>query len=453
MMMDENRIIIEQLTDLIDNNRWSELRHILSEYNPVDTADLLKGMDPDKSLRAFRILPKDCSASVFAYMDSEQQANVVESISNNEVRALMDDLSLDDAVDFLEEVPASVVHRVLLNTNDDTRDLINAFMRYPENSAGSIMTIEFVEFKENWTVREAMDHIRKTAFDKETIYTCYVVNQSQNLVGIVPLRQLILARDDQTICEMMNTHVISVKTLDDQEAVADTVRKYDIMAIPVVDNENRLVGIITVDDIIDVIEEENTEDFEKMAAMTPSETEYMKTPAWRLAVNRIPWLFIMMISAMFTGMIIRAYDTLLQTIVLLAAFIPMLMDTAGNCGAQASTLIIRGMALGEVRFGDILRVIWKEFRVGLTVGIALVAVVFLRLMLLDKTGLTMALVVCVTLFCTVVLAKIIGCTLPMLAHKCKLDPALMASPMITTIVDACSLAIYFFIASHLFTRI
>ncbi len=440
---------VTQLVELIDNNRWAKLKRALSQYNPVDTANLFQEMDSEKMLLAFRILPKDYSASVFAYMDSEQQAHVVESISNSEIRVLMDELYLDDAVDFLEEVPASVVTRALMNTDEKTRQLINAFMNYPENSAGSIMTIEFVELKDEWTVGEAMEQLRKTAPDRETIYTCYVVNATRNLVGIVSLRRLILAKDDEKIRNLMYESVISVKTLDDQQVVADMVKKYDLIAIPVVDNENRLVGIITIDDVVDVIEEENTEDFEKMAAITPSETEYLKTSTWRLAGNRIPWLLILMISATFSGMIIQQFESMLQSVVLLAAFIPMLMDTGGNCGSQASTLVIRGMALGEVHFSDIFRVAWKEFRVSMIVGVVLAIANFFRMLLLVRASIWVTLVVCATLLCTVVLAKMIGCTLPMIAQKCKLDPAIVASPMLTTIVDACALAIYFCFASVL----
>ena len=441
--------ILQELIAMIDSNRWVALKRTLSQYNPVDTANFLEQIPPDKMLLAFRILPKDYSADVFSYMDSRQQAHVVESITNREIRALMDELYMDDTVDFLDEVPANVVHRALANTDEATRTLINKFMNYPEFSAGSIMTIEFVELKDGWTVGEAMEHIRSTAPDRETIYTCYVIDATRKLVGIVSLRQLILARDGEKISDLMNENAIYVQTMDDQELVADMVRKYDLIAMPVVDTENRLVGIITVDDVVDVIEDENTEDFEKMAAMLPSETEYLKTSPWQLARNRIPWLLILMISATFTGLIIRGYHSLLESAVILTAFIPMLMDTGGNCGSQASTMIIRGMALGEVRFGDILRVLWKEFRVGLMVGLALAAVNFLRLMLLDRAGWMVSLVVCITLYCTVVIAKIIGCTLPMLAQKCRLDPAIMASPLITTIVDACSLAVYFFVATTL----
>jgi magnesium transporter len=309
------------------------------------------------------------------------------------------------------------------------------------------MTVECVEFKDDWTVRDAMEHIRHTALDKETIYTCYVVNQTRTLVGIVGLRQLILAKDDAKVSDLMNRNVISVRTLDDRAKVADMVRRYDLIAIPVVDNEDRLVGIITVDDVVDVIEEENTEDFERMAAMLPSETEYLKTSVWRLAKNRIPWLMILMFAATFTGFIVRQYDHMLKSVVVLAAFIPMLMDTAGDCGSQSSTLVIRGMALGEVRFSDLFRVLWKELKVGLMVAVVLSLVNFLRLLTFEKLGAPVALVVSATLFSTVVMAKLIGCVLPMLAQKLRVDPAVMAGPVITAIVDACSLAVYFSLAS------
>jgi magnesium transporter len=442
MAMDE-MISIAEIQALIDDNQWAALKRALCGYNAVDTAQLLGSMDDKHMLLAFRILPKDYSAAVFAYMDSDEQAHVVKSISNREIRALMEELYLDDAVDFLEEVPAGVVHRALLNTDEKTRALINVFMNYPEDSAGSIMTVEFVELKEDWTVGEAMEHIRRTAVDRETIYTCYVVDGTRKLVGIVALRRLILAGDDAKIGEIMNRNVISANTLDDQEQVADTVHKYGLIALPVVDNENRLVGIVTVDDVMDVIEEEDTEDFERMAAMLPSEAEYLKTSVWRLAKNRLPWLMVLMFAATFTGYIVRQYNALLQSAVVLMAFVPMLMDTAGNCGSQSSTLVIRGMALGEVRFSDLFRVLWKELKVALMVGTTLSAINFVRLVAIERVGVPVALVVSVTLFCTVMMAKLLGCTLPLLAQRVKIDPAVMAGPVITAIVDACSLAVYF----------
>ena len=446
--MDE-LVTMERLLHLIETNQWMQLQEELSQHNPVDIANLLQELDNDKMVLVFRLLPKDLSADIFAYMDSEQQAHIVSSISNLEVNALVDNLFLDDTVDILEEMPANVVTKILSSTDAQTRRQINMLLRYPENSAGSIMTIEFVDFRESWNVGQAMAHLRKTAPDSETIHTCYVTDNARKLLGTISLRKLILADDNEPLAELMHDNVISVRTLDDQEEVADMVRKYDLMAMPVVDKEDRLVGIITVDDIVDVIEEENTEDFEKMAAMLPSDNEYLKTSPWTLAKNRIPWLFILMISATFTGKIIQHYNDVLQSAVMLTAFIPMLMDTGGNCGSQASTMIIRGMALGEVQLSDVLKVVWKEFRVSILVGVALSAVNFARLLWLENTGMLVATVVCSSLMLTVIIAKVIGCTLPMLAKKCKLDPAIMASPLITTIVDACSLAIYFLIATRL----
>jgi magnesium transporter len=446
--MDFN-LTVDQINELIDQNEWGKLREYLAEANEVDIAALLEELDNDKMLLVFRILPKDISADVFSYMDPDQQAHVVASISNHEVRTLIDHLFLDDTVDFLEEMPANVVTKVLQNTNEATRKLINQFLNYPDNSAGSIMTIEFIQFRLGWTVRHAMDHLRANATDSEMISTCFVTNEKRQLEGIVELRQLILAEDDAIIDSIMEDTPLCVHTLDDQEFVAAQAQKYDLMSVPVTDNEGRLVGIITIDDIVDVVQEENTEDFEKMAAMQPSEDEYLKTSVFSMAKHRIVWLLVLMLSATFTGRIIQHYNDLLQNAIILASFYPMLMDTGGNCGSQASTLIIRGMALGEIQWRDLFRVQWKELRVGFLVGAILAVVNFLRVTLLERAGVTVAIVVSVSLFCTVVLAKFIGCTMPMLAKKVKLDPALMASPIITTIVDACALALYFFIASHL----
>ena len=412
----------------------------------------------DKLLMVFRILPKDIAADVFAYIDSDQQQQLIGLIGDSEIHSLMDEMFLDDTVDFLEELPASVVKRVLQNTDPATRTLINQFLKYPENSAGSIMTIEFAEFHSSLTVRQAMESLRKTGLDKETIYTCYVIDSSRHLIGTVALRHLILADDDKPVTDIMESNFISVKTLDDQEIVADTVRKYDLMSIPVVDNENRLVGIVTADDIMDVIEEENTEDIEKMGGLLPSDDEYLKTPIIDLYKNRIPWLLILMVSATFTGMIITHFEGVLSTTgklgVLLTACLPMLMDTGGNCGAQASTLIIRSLALGQIEFRDIFRVWWREVRVALLAGLTLMIVNVGRQLLLYRftTGVTpdtlrVTMIVSAAMFLTVVIAKSIGCTLPLLAKKLKLDPALMASPIITTLVDACSLTILFSIAT------
>ena len=448
-------MIEQRLMSLLESGKLSELRGALRMLNEVDIAHFMENLDKEKLVVVFRILPKDISADVFAYMPNDQQQMLVESIKDSEISALLEDMFLDDAVDFLEELPANVVKRVLSNTDEKTRNLINQFLRYPENSAGSLMTIEYLELHSGTTVRQAMDIIRKTGLDKETIYTLYIIDEARKLIGTLALRTLILADDEKTVEQLMNNHPISVQTLDDQEKVADTVREYDLMSIPVVDQENRLVGIITVDDIMDVIEDENTEDFEKMAALTPSEDEYLKTSPFKLALNRIPWLLIMATVAIFTGMIITSYENLLSKAahvgVILTSCIPMLMDTGGNCGSQASTLIIRGIALGEIEFKDIFKALWKELRVGLIVGAVLFVFTFLRIILINLGGdfslWYIALIVALALLCTVIIAKALGCLLPLVAKKIGFDPALMASPLITTIVDFTSLSVYFGIAT------
>lgn len=439
--------ILERLNSLLRLGRHSELRGALMMLNIVDIAQFLEELDADKRLLVFRILPKDISADVFSYMSSDAQESLVNSIGDSEINALISDMFLDDAVDFLEEMPANVVKRILQNTDLNTRNLINQFLRYPENSAGSIMTIEYMEVHAHMTVGETMALIRKVGLDKETIYTIYVIDKARHLIGAIPLRKLIL-EDAETVAEsIMNRSITAVSTTADQEEVADLVRKYDLMAIPVVDTENRLVGIITADDVMDVIEEENTEDFERMAALTPAEDEYLHTTPFRLALNRIPWLLLLSVAAIFTGMIITGFESLLKNAdVVLTACIPMLMDTGGNCGAQVSTLMIRGLALGELSFKDIFKVLWKEFRVGLMVGVVLSLFTFVRVLLVNQATVAVSLVVSAALFCTVIIAKIIGCCLPLLAKRLKLDPAMMASPLITTVVDAASLALYFTIA-------
>lgn len=448
--MDWDRIK-ERLDRLLASGRHGELRGALMMLNEVDIAEYLKDLDAEKLLMVFRILPKDISSDVFAYMDNDQRQKLIALISDSEVAALVDEMFIDDAVDFLEELPAGVVRRVLQNTGVERRNLINQFLRYPENSAGSIMTIEYCESHAGCTVRQAIEEIKRTGIDKETVYTIYVIDDQRRLEGTVALRKLIIAGDDTPIERLMDANVISVMTTDDQETVADTVRKYDLMSIPVVDKENRLVGIITVDDIVDVIEEENTEDFEKMGALLPSDEEYLKTSVFTLSKNRIPWLLLLMLSATFTGMIITSYEELLTASgaigVALTACIPMLMDTGGNCGAQSSTLAIRGLALGEIEFGDIFRVLWKEIRVAILVGAVLALVNFARLMFISHQTMAVSLVVSVSLYLTVIVAKSIGCTLPLLAKRVHLDPALMASPLITTLVDACSLTVLFSIAT------
>ena len=447
-----------RLDKLVAEGRKGELRGALSMLNEVDIAEYMEELDNEKMLMVFRLLPKDIAADVFAYMDADQRQRVIEAMDDNEAMRLVDDMFIDDAVDFLEELPAGVVKRVLKGCDAQKRALINQFLRYPENSAGSIMTIEYMELHVGTTVGEAMAEIRRTGLDKETIYTLYVLDAQRKLLGTLPLRKLLLAQDDVKVETLMNQQFVCVHTTDDQELVADTVRKYDLISIPVVDHEERMIGIITIDDIVDVIEEENTEDFEKMAAMLPSEDEYLKTGVLTLAKNRMPWLLFLMISAIFTGMIITHYEDALKTSafgVVLTACIPMLMGAGGNCGSQASTLTIRGLALGEVELKDIFKLLWKEVRVGLIVGAVLSLVTFgLYTFVLGDMDATIAqriptaLTIAVAVYITVVVAKAIGCTLPLLAKAIHLDPALMASPLITTIVDICSLLVLFAVATE-----
>ena len=435
-----------RLDALLEAGKKAELRGALNMLNEVDIAEYLETLDNEKVLMVFRLLPKDVSADVFAYMDNDQRTRIMEAMGDAEAMRIIDDMFVDDAVEFLEELPAGVVKRMLANCDQQRRDLLNQFLRYPENSAGRIMTIEYMEFHVGTTVGQAMTEIRRTAPDKETINTLYVLDDRRELLGTVALRKLLLANDDLKVEDLMNTQVISVRTTDDQELVADTVRKYDLLSIPVVDHENRLVGIVTVDDIVDVIEEENTEDFEKMAAMLPSDDEYLKTSVLTLAKNRLPWLLILMISATFTGMIITHFENMLASA--LVACIPMLMDTGGNCGAQASTLAIRGLALGEIELKDIGRILWKEIRVALMLGVVLALINFLRIWFFTPYDKDVAFVVSLAMFFTIIIAKSIGCTLPLLAKAIHLDPALMASPLITTMVDAASLFILFTIATQ-----
>ena len=447
-----------RLDKLVAEGRKGELRGALSMLNEVDIAEYMEELDNEKMLMVFRLLPKDIAADVFAYMDADQRQRVIEAMDDNEAVRLVDDMFIDDAVDFLEELPAGVVKRVLKGCDAEKRALINQFLRDPENSAGSIMTIEYMELHVGTTVGEAMAEIRRTGLDKETIYTLYVLDAQRKLLGTLPLRKLLLAQDEVKVETLMNQQFVCVHTTDDQELVADTVRKYDLISIPVVDHEERMIGIITIDDIVDVIEEENTEDFEKMAAMLPSEDEYLKTGVLTLAKNRMPWLLFLMISAIFTGMIITHYEDALKTSafgVVLTACIPMLMGAGGNCGSQASTLTIRGLALGEVELKDIFKLLWKEVRVGLIVGAVLSLVTFALYTFwlgdMDATiaqRIPTALTIAVAVYITVIVAKAIGCTLPLLAKAVHLDPALMASPLITTIVDICSLLVLFAVATE-----
>lgn len=440
---------MKNVIQLITDKKYLEAKKELEKSNAVDIAALFENLDKEASVMVFRMLSKAIAADVFAYMEQEQRIVIINSLTDKEISTVVNDLFIDDAVDFLEELPANVVKRVLKNTDEDTRKLINQLLNYPESSAGSIMTTEYVDLKKEMTVEEAILYIKKNGVDKETINTCYVVGETRSLEGLLSIRKLILSDNSVLIKDIMKTEYISTNTLDDQENVASLFKKYDLLSIPVTDNENKLVGIITIDDIVDIIDQENTEDFQKMAAMEPNDEEYLKTKVWTLARHRIMWLLVLMLSATFTGNIIRKYEEVLQSVVILAAFIPMLMDTGGNAGSQSSTLIIRGLALGEIRLKDLFKVILKEFKVSCIVGFVLAFVNFIRIFFFEKVSLYISFTVCITLFFTVVLAKVTGGILPIIAKKLKLDPAIMASPLITTIVDAVALIIYFSIATTL----
>lgn len=440
-------MIQDFILGLIHQGRLAEARTWISQMNVVDIAYWLEELDDDKILVLFRLLPKDMAAEVFSHFSKEQQEFIIESIADREIKSIIDELFLDDTVDLIEEMPANVVKKVLRNTSEERRKLINQFLKYPDNSAGSLMTIEFVDLKKEMRVDQALESIRKNGVDKETINICYVIDSSRKLEGIIPIRKLILSDPSEIVENIMETNFVSVHTLDDQEEVANIFRKYDLIAVPVVDNENRLVGIITVDDIVDIIEEENTEDFHKMAAIQPSDEEYLKTKVTELAKHRVIWLLILMISATFTGTIIQRFEEVLQSVVALTYFIPMLMDTGGNAGAQSATLIIRGLALEEISLADILKVLWKELRVSIIVGVILAIINFARIIIMRQASAIIAATVSVSMLITVILAKVIGGSLPILAKKLGLDPAIMAGPLITTIVDALALLAYFSIAS------
>jgi len=437
----------EQLLELLENKEYIKLRDLLIEMNHVNIAEILEELDTNNQLVIFRILPKDTAVLVFSYLSTDTQEAIIHAITDKEVKTLIDELYFDDMIDLLEEMPANIVKKILRNVSEEERSLVNQFLKYPENSAGSLMTIEYVDLKRDITVKDALQKIKRIGLEKETVYTCYVIDQNRKLEGIVSLRELVVSPDDTLISDLMTTDVIYVHTNDDQEEIAKVFKKYGFLALPVVDTEKRLVGIITFDDIMKVIEEESTEDIYKMAAIVPSEETYMSSSIFHLARNRITWLLFLMISATFTGYIIRNYEATLSSQVILASFIPMLMDTAGNAGSQASTLIIRGLSLGEVKIKDIFKIIFKEFRISLIVGLILSSINLIRILIVDKTSFSIALTVSLSLYLTIVFAKVFGGMLPIIASKLKLDPAIMASPIITTIVDAISLLIYFQLAS------
>ena len=438
-----------ELLELIDEKKFIQVRRVIQEQNVVDIAEFIcESEDDPRTVLMFRLLPKEMAAEVFAYLEREQQQRIVEGITDKELAGILEELFLDDTVDFIDEMPASIVKRVIKISDPDTRRQINQLLLYPEESAGSLMTLEFMEIDRNWNVKRAIDEVRRQSEDKETINLLFVTDEVRRLEGIISLREILTGKDDEMIGDIMETDIISVKTHDDQADVAEMFKKYDLLSMPVVDNENRLVGIITIDDVVDVIEEETTEDIYKMAAMAPSEDSYMSTGAFTLAKNRVVWLLVLMLSSILTGMIINNYNSALATNVMLAAFMPMLMGTGGNAGSQASVSVIRILTLGEIEFKDIFSVIWKEFRVSLITGSCVSAVNFARIML-TYNDIALATVVSVTLFMVVIAAEFVGCSLPLIADKLHLDPALMASPLITTIVDALSMLVYFNIALYL----
>lgn len=439
----------EIIKELLDTKQYTRLRQKIAEMNEADIAVIMEELKEEDLLKIFRILPKNIAADVFSYLEVESQQFIITSLSEKDAAGIINNLMADDATDLLEEMPANVVKKLLANANPETRRDINHLLRYPEDSAGSIMTVEYVDLKENMTVEDAIARIRKIGVDSETINICYVLDAKRTLVGTVALRYLLISSGDAVIGDIMHENVIYINTLMDQEEVARQFQKYDFTAMPVVDNENRLVGIITVDDIVDILQEEATEDMEKMAAIVPSDKPYMKTSVIETWKKRMPWLLLLMISATLTGSVLTTFEDALLAYGALIAYIPMLMDTGGNAGGQASVTIIRGLSLNEIEFGGAFKVVFKEVRVACLCGITLAAANFLKLLLLDKVDIMVALVVCLTLVAAVIIAKLVGCTLPMLAKKIGFDPAVMASPFITTIVDVLSLLVYFQIATHL----
>ncbi len=445
---------LDLLLHLVEEKHFRRLREVLADMNEVDIAEFLDELEPEQQAIVFRLLPKETAAAVFTYLeDSDDQEKIINALSDRELREVLDELYLDDAVDLIEDMPANVVSRILRNTDESTRSQLNTLLNYPKDSAGSLMTPEFIFLHPQSTVAQSFARIRQVGIDKETVYTCYVT-QNRVLVGVVTVRRMLLSSYETQIADIMETNVLSVSTHDDREDVAQLFSKYDVTVLPVVDGENRLVGIITVDDAMDVLEEETTEDFQRMAAMLPSDKPYLRTSVFETCRARIPWLMMLMLSATFTGIIITSFESALATCVILTSFIPMLTGTGGNSGSQSSVAVIRAMSLSEVEFPDLLQVVWKELRVSLLCGLCLASANFIKMLLVDRLLLNnpsvtvpVAFVVCATLLFTVVCAKVVGCTLPMLADQVGIDPAVMAAPFITTVVDALSLLIYFGIAT------
>ncbi len=448
-MSESKEWTVEKLLSLAEQRQFRRLKELLSDMNEVDVAAFIEELNSERTVVVFRMLPKEQATDVFACLPIEKQEHIINSITDSELKYIIEDLFVDDAVDMLEELPAMVVKRVLKNAAPDTRDLINQFLNYPENSAGSIMTAEYIGLKKNMTVEQAFTYIRRNGVDKETIYTCYVTDNKRKLEGVVTVKDLLMNPYETTLGDIMDDRVIKVVTTEDQEMVAETFNKYDLLSLPVVDQEDRLVGIVTVDDAVDVMQQEATEDIEKMAAMLPSEKPYLKESVFNLAKNRLLWLLVLMFSSMITGGILAKYEAAFAALPLLVTFIPMLTGTGGNAGSQSSTLIIRGLTTGDVEPSDIFKVVWKEIRVGVIVGVVLGLINFIRLVIMYPGNAMICLTVVLSLFCTVIMAKTIGCMLPIVASKLKLDPAIMAAPLISTIIDAFSLIVYFQIACRL----
>ena len=437
---------------LINEKKYFEIRKYLNELNTVEVSELLNQFESSELIMIFRLLSKNRAADVFSYLDTDHQEMIINTMTDVETKNIFDELYFDDIVDIIEEMPSNVVKKILKNTDAKDRHLINQLLKYPDNSAGSIMTTEYMDLKKDMTVSQAISKIRNTVEDMENVYTCYVIDEVRKLEGVISLKELITSEDDVPIQSIMNKNVISVHTNDDQEKVAEIIKKYNLIVLPVTDDENRLLGIITIDDIMDVVEQEATEDFHKMAGISPVEESYLKTSAFTMARQRISWLIVLMISATFTGRIIKSYEDVLQSVVILSSFIPMLMDTGGNAGAQSSTIVVRALALGEVNIKDTFKILRKEF-ISFIVAIVLAAINFLRIISLTKTPLNVAITVSVTLVFVVIISKIIGAFLPIIAKTFKMDPAIMAGPLITTILDALTLTIYFRFATIFLSNI
>ena len=446
-MEEKEKDNFEIVKELLDTKQYTSLRQKMAEMNEADVAAAIEELEEEDMMKVFRIMPKDMAADVFSYLEVDTQQFIITGMSEKDAAGIIDNLMADDAADLLEEMPANIVKKLLANASAETRRDINHLLRYPEDSAGSIMTVEYVDLKENMTVADAIERIRQKGVDSETINICYVTDANRKLLGTVALRYLLISPIDAIIGKIMHENVIYLNTMMDQEEVARQFQKYDFTAMPVVDNEERLVGIITVDDVVDIMQEEATEDMEKMAAILPSDKPYLRTSAFETWKQRMPWLLLLMVSATFTGSIITSFEDALKKIPVLMAYVPMLMDTGGNAGGQASVTIIRGLSIGDISFKDTIKVVWKELRVAIMCGITLACANFVKLLLLDRIAIPVIIVVCLTLICAVLFAKLIGCSLPILAKALGFDPAVMASPFITTLVDVISLLVYFGIAS------